>query len=68
MRIAVPAALDRIWREKAVGAPQNNAFSTSSVAEQIYDAIEALRRPMTRSACSSLASSGPPATLLGRAC
>jgi hypothetical protein len=42
MRIAVPAALDRIWREKAVGAPQNNAFSTSSVAEQIYDAIEAL--------------------------
>jgi hypothetical protein len=42
MRIAVPAALDRIWREKAVGAPQNNAFSTSSVAEQIFDAIEAL--------------------------
>ena len=41
MRIAVPAALDRIWREKAVGA-QQNAFSTSSVAEQIYDAIEAL--------------------------
>jgi hypothetical protein len=42
MRIAVPTALDRIWREKAIGAPQNNAFSTSSVAEQIYDAIEAL--------------------------
>lgn len=42
MRIAVPAALDRIWREKAVSAPQNSAFSTSSVAEQIYDAIEAL--------------------------
>ena len=42
MRIAVPTALDRIWREKAEGAPQHNAFSTSSVAEQIYDAIEAL--------------------------
>ena len=42
MRIAIPAALDRIWREKAVGAAQNNAFTTSSVAEQIYDAIEAL--------------------------
>jgi hypothetical protein len=42
MRIAVPAALDRIWREKAVGAAQSNAFSTSSVAEQLYDAIEAL--------------------------
>jgi hypothetical protein len=42
MRVAVPTALDRIWREKAVGAPQNNAFSTSSVAEQIYGAIEAL--------------------------
>lgn len=42
MRIAVPAALDRIWHEKAVGAPQNNAFSASSVAEQIYGAIDAL--------------------------
>jgi hypothetical protein len=42
MRVAVPAALDRIWREKAIGAPQNGAFSTSSVAAQIYNAIEAL--------------------------
>lgn len=42
MRIAVPAALDRIWREKAEGAPQNTAFSTGSVAEQIYSAIDAL--------------------------
>jgi hypothetical protein len=41
MRIAVPAALDRIWREKAEGA-QNTAFSTSSVAEQLYAAINAL--------------------------
>jgi hypothetical protein len=42
MRRAVPAALDRIWAEKAVGAPQANAFTARSVAEQIYDAIEAL--------------------------
>jgi hypothetical protein len=42
MRVAVPTALDRIWREKAEGAPQNTAFSTSSVAEQIYSAIDGL--------------------------
>ena len=42
MRQAIPAALDRIWAEKAVGAPQGNAFTPSSAAEQIYDAIEAL--------------------------
>ncbi|HEY3677768.1 MAG TPA: hypothetical protein VGL45_03545 [Bradyrhizobium sp.] len=42
MRQAIPAALDRIWAEKAIGAPQGNAFTTSSAAEQIYDAIEAL--------------------------
>ena len=29
MRIAVPAALDRIWREKAVGAPQEQRVSTT---------------------------------------
>jgi len=42
MRQAVPAALDRIWAEKASGAPQNHAFTTSSAAEQIYSGIEAL--------------------------
>jgi len=36
MREAVPAALDRIWREKATGAPQTTAFTANSVAEQIY--------------------------------
>lgn len=38
----MPAALDRIWAEKAIGAPQAHAFTASSAAEQIYDAIEAL--------------------------
>jgi hypothetical protein len=42
MRQAVPAALDRIWAEKAAGAPQGGAFTTSSAAEQIYTAIEGL--------------------------
>jgi hypothetical protein len=42
MRLAVPAAVDRIWREKATGAPQSNAFTVNSVAEQIYNAIEQL--------------------------
>jgi hypothetical protein len=42
MREAVPAALDRIWREKAAGASQSTAFSSGSVAEQIEAAIEAL--------------------------
>jgi hypothetical protein len=42
IRQAVPAALDRIWAEKAIGAPQGNAFTPSSAAEQVYDAIETL--------------------------
>jgi hypothetical protein len=42
MREAIPAALDRIWAEKAIGAPQGNAFTPSSAAEQVFDAIEAL--------------------------
>jgi hypothetical protein len=42
MRQAVPAAVDRIWREKATGAPQSNAFTVNSVAEQIFNAIEQL--------------------------
>jgi hypothetical protein len=42
MRQAIPAALDRIWAEKAIAAPQGNAFTTTSAAERIYDAIEAL--------------------------
>jgi hypothetical protein len=42
MRQAIPAALDRIWAEKAIGAPQGNAFTPSSAAEQVYDAIETL--------------------------
>jgi hypothetical protein len=42
MRQAVPAALDRIWREKATGAPQTTAFTANSVAEQVYNAIESL--------------------------
>jgi hypothetical protein len=42
MRQAVPAALDRIWAEKAIGAPQGNAFTPSSAAEQVYDATDAL--------------------------
>jgi hypothetical protein len=42
MRQAVPAAMDRIRREKATASPQDSAFSSSSVAEQLYNAIEAL--------------------------
>jgi hypothetical protein len=42
MRQAVPAAMDRIWREKATGTSQSTAFASSSVAEQIYNAVEAL--------------------------
>jgi hypothetical protein len=42
MRASVPAAMDRIWREKATGALQSTAFTASSVAEQLYDAIEML--------------------------
>jgi hypothetical protein len=42
MRLAVPAAVERIWREKATGTPQSNAFTVNSVTEQIYAAIESL--------------------------
>jgi hypothetical protein len=42
MRQAIPAALDRIWAEKAVGAPQGNAFTPTSAAEQVYDRVETL--------------------------
>jgi hypothetical protein len=41
MRQAVPAAIDRIWREKAT-ASQNTAFTARSLAEQLYAAVEAL--------------------------
>ena len=41
MRQAVPAAMDRIWKEKAV-ASQDTAFTANSLAEQLYAAIEAL--------------------------
>jgi Protein of unknown function (DUF4239) len=42
MRQAVPAAIDRIWHEKATSAPQSNAFSANSVAEQFNAAIDGL--------------------------
>jgi hypothetical protein len=42
MRQAVPAAMERIRREKATASPQDSAFSPSSVAEQLYNAVEAL--------------------------
>jgi hypothetical protein len=41
MREAVPAAMDRIWREKAT-ASQDTAFTARSLAEQLYTAIETL--------------------------
>jgi hypothetical protein len=41
MREAVPAAMDRIWREKAT-ATQGTAFSARSLAEQLYTAVETL--------------------------
>ncbi len=41
MRQNVPAAMDRIWNEKAT-ASQTTAFTVNSLAEQIYNAIEAL--------------------------
>jgi len=41
MREAVPAAIDRIWREKAT-ASQDTAFTARSLAEQLYTAVEAL--------------------------
>jgi hypothetical protein len=42
MRQAVPAAMARIRREKATEVPQDTAFTANSVAEQLYQAIEAL--------------------------
>jgi hypothetical protein len=41
MRQSVPAAVDRIWREKQQ-ATQNSAFTAASLAEQLNGAIEAL--------------------------
>ena len=41
MREAVPAAIDRIWHEKAV-ANQDTAFTDQSLAEQLYAAIAPL--------------------------
>jgi hypothetical protein len=41
MREAVPAAMDRIWREKET-ATQGAAFTARSLAEQLYTAVEAL--------------------------
>jgi hypothetical protein len=41
MRQAVPAAIDRIWREKAI-ANQDTAFSARSLAEQLRAAVDAL--------------------------
>jgi Protein of unknown function (DUF4239) len=42
MRQAVPAAIDRIWQEKATSSPQTNAFSANSLAEQFNSAIDRL--------------------------
>ena len=42
MRQAVPAAIDRIWHEKATSSPQSNAFSANSLAEQFNDAVDRL--------------------------
>jgi hypothetical protein len=41
MRQAVPAAIDRIWREKRA-ALQDSAFTSASLAEQLNGAIAAL--------------------------
>ena len=41
MRQAIPAAVDRIWREKQQ-ATQNSAFTAASLAEQLNSAVEAL--------------------------
>lgn len=43
MRQAVPAAIDRIWQEKATQSPQSNAFSANSLAEQFNTAIDSLK-------------------------
>src|SRR5580704_1755617 len=42
MRRSVPAAMDRIWREKRTAAPQSTAFTATSLAEQFSHAIETL--------------------------
>jgi hypothetical protein len=42
MRQIVPAAMDRIWREKATASSQNTAFTENSVAEQFSHAIATL--------------------------
>jgi hypothetical protein len=42
MRQAIPAAIDRIWHEKATSSPQSNAFSANSLAEQFNTAIDRL--------------------------
>jgi hypothetical protein len=41
MRQAMPAAIDRIWREKRAGL-QDSAFTSASLAEQLNGAIAAL--------------------------
>jgi hypothetical protein len=41
MREAIPAAIDRIWREKAT-ALQDTAFTARSLAEQLYAAVGTL--------------------------
>ena len=41
MRQSVPAAIDRIWREKAT-ASQDTAFTANSLAEQLRNAIDGL--------------------------
>ena len=42
MRQAVPAAVDRIWREKR-SATQDSAFTSASLAEQINSSVALLR-------------------------
>jgi hypothetical protein len=42
MRRSVPAAMDRIWREKRTAAPQSTAFTATSLAEQFSNATETL--------------------------
>jgi hypothetical protein len=42
MRQAVPAAVDRIWREKRA-ASQDSAFTAASLAEQVNSAVATLK-------------------------
>jgi hypothetical protein len=42
MRQAVPAAIDRIWKEKATSSPQSDTFSANSLAERFNAAIDRL--------------------------